>query len=173
MLNLVSVGLGPEGRQNRVAGPALRLDIFRLNRERGIGVSADHVVLGGFRVGVGWEPVNFGGARPWFLCPGCSARRRFMYLPRVLCHTCADLTYASRHANWNSARPLRRAAKLRRLLGVPEAPFADIPPKAKGWRTRPAVSWESVVREIELCEREALGAIVPVHVALTRRKVTP
>ena len=46
------------------------------------------------------EP-NFGGVRPWFICPECDTRRRKLYLPprrnanRYLCRECYDLGYRS------------------------------------------------------------------------------
>ena len=46
------------------------------------------------------EP-NFGGVRPWFMCPECGTRRRKLYLPprrnadRFLCRECYDLGYRS------------------------------------------------------------------------------
>jgi hypothetical protein len=155
-----------------VADGLVRLDIFKLGREVGLGAEADRVALD---IGVGevtarldWESVFFGGARPWFLCPACSARRRFLHVKdgHVVCRGCANLAYASRHELWAGARSLRRAAKLRRLIGA--VAFGDLPPRP---RQHMAAKWyDRIVREIRLCEREALGAIVPVHAALTRRR---
>jgi hypothetical protein len=42
-------------------------------------------------------PLHFGGIRWWFLCPGCSRRCAFLYLPwwkqSFKCRLCHDLTY--------------------------------------------------------------------------------
>jgi len=47
-----------------------------------------------------WTPCNFGGARPWFICPGVGCGRRVAILYRLepgqlLCRHCCDLTYES------------------------------------------------------------------------------
>src|SRR3712207_2963768 len=46
-----------------------------------------------------WTPCNFGGERPWFLCPGagCSRRVAVLYGPGnyFLCRQCYDLSYES------------------------------------------------------------------------------
>jgi len=52
------------------------------------------------------EP-NFGGVRPWFMCPECDTRRRKLYLPprrnadRYLCRECYDLGYRSSRTSGN------------------------------------------------------------------------
>ncbi len=52
------------------------------------------------------EP-NFGGVRPWFICPECDTRRRKLYLPprrnadRYLCRECYDLGYRSSRSSGN------------------------------------------------------------------------
>ena len=51
-----------------------------------------------------WTPCNFGGSRPWVICPGvlngryCGRRVAKLYLQRgyFLCRYCHDLTYRSR-----------------------------------------------------------------------------
>jgi hypothetical protein len=149
-------------------------DVFKLRRAGKLGPKASAITLGGTRVELFWERAFFGGVRPWFVCPVCKARRRFLHLRdgHIACRKCVDLAYQSRHACWRSARPLRRAARLRRMIGADVHPFAEIPPKPRGWRTRPARSWESIVAEIAPCERETLGAIVPAYAALSRQKGT-
>ena len=47
-----------------------------------------------------WTPCNFGGERPWFVCPGegCGRRVAILYGPgpwRMLCRHCRGLDYAS------------------------------------------------------------------------------
>ena len=57
------------------------------------------------------EP-NYGGVRPWFVCPECDTRRRKLYLPprqgntRYLCRECYDLGYRSSRT---SGDPVERA----------------------------------------------------------------
>lgn len=42
-------------------------------------------------------PCNFGGARSWFLCPGCNSRMAILYLSSdaLECRRCQGLTYRS------------------------------------------------------------------------------
>ncbi len=46
-----------------------------------------------------WTPCNYGGSRPWFLCPGegCGRRVAILYGPTLplLCRLCRGLRYAS------------------------------------------------------------------------------
>ena len=46
-----------------------------------------------------WTPCNFGGERPWFICPGegCGRRVAILYGPTLplLCRQCRGLVYAS------------------------------------------------------------------------------
>jgi hypothetical protein len=160
----------------KMADGLARADIFSLHRAGLTGVEADRIVLG---TGAGevvvlldWESVHFGGARPWFLCPGCSSRRRFLrlYDGRIGCTACLGLIYASPYRRWTGSLPLRRAARLRRRLGIDVTPFSAIPSRPRRWSTRPSRKWESIAREIERCEAEVLGAIGPAYIALTKAR---
>jgi len=64
---------------------------------------------------------NYGGQRPWFLCPKCRRRRAILYLSRgrFRCRRCHGLTYASTRTD-AFARELRRVRSLRRKLGDDE-----------------------------------------------------
>lgn len=57
-------------------------------------------------------------ARPCFFCPRCQLRARFLYLSwgELLCRRCAKLGYACQRER-EGRRALRRASKLRKLLG--------------------------------------------------------
>ena len=45
-----------------------------------------------------WTPCNFGGQRPWFICPDCGERAAVLYaFPRFRCRACHLLVYASTH----------------------------------------------------------------------------
>lgn len=61
---------------------------------------------------------NYGGSRPWFLCPRCSNRCTVLYLRsgRFRCRTCAGVTYASQSEDALD-RTWRRQRKLERRLG--------------------------------------------------------
>ena len=68
-----------------------------------------------------WTPCNFGGERPWFVCPGAGCGRRVakLYGPGkyFLCRHCYDLRYESQRED-KKTRALRRAQKIRTRLGV-------------------------------------------------------
>ncbi len=62
-----------------------------------------------------WTPCNFGGSRPWFVCPGegCARRVAILYGPgpgQLLCRYCRDLTYQSQRT-WELGRAERRTEK--------------------------------------------------------------
>ena len=89
------------------------------------------------RVRLDRTPCHYGGSRPWFLCPGCGARRAVLYSVggRFRCTRCHDLAHAStREQPWD--RATRRADKLRRRIGC-EPGWHSVPWKPKGmhWRT--------------------------------------
>jgi hypothetical protein len=60
-----------------------------------------------YRVPFDYTEPNFGGVRPWFICPECDTRRRKLYLPprrnadRYLCRECYDLGYRSSRTSGN------------------------------------------------------------------------
>jgi hypothetical protein len=71
-------------------------------------------------VSLEWTPCNFGGERPWFVCPGvvngkrCGRRVAILYGPGkyFLCRHCYDLRYESQRED-KKDRALRRAQKIR------------------------------------------------------------
>jgi hypothetical protein len=152
----------------RMADGLVAIDIFKFNKVGALGSEAASVMLNKVQVSIDWELANYGSARPWFICPTCGTRRRFLRLDgdHIGCTGCLGLTYASRCRRWAGARTLRRAVRLRRRLGIDEHPFALIPAKPRGWRTRPARSWAVLVAELMRCESEVLGAIGPAYAAL-------
>ena len=106
------------------------------------------------RVGGGeWEDVaetvrivrvacRFGGARPYFICPGvvngiaCGRRVAKLHGPGryFLCRHCYRLAHASQSED-EMDRTLRRANKIRQRLGGDPGMAAPFPPKPKGmWR---------------------------------------
>ena len=87
-----------------------------------------------------WTTCNFGGERPWFVCPGagCGRRVAILYGPGryFLCRHCYDLVYESQREN-QMHRALRRAQAIReRPGGSPNMtkPFPDRP-KGMHWKT--------------------------------------
>jgi len=101
-----------------------------------------------------WTVCNFGGERPWFVCPGAACGRRVavLYGPGkyFLCRHCYDLCYESqREDKMHSA--LRRAQKIREGLGGSANMMKPFPEKPKGmhWRTYERLWWEHHEAEAE------------------------
>jgi hypothetical protein len=81
-----------------------------------------------------WTACNFGGERPWFVCPGdgCSRRVAILYGPGryFLGRCCYDLVYESQRENAMS-RALRRAQNIRERLGGSANMMQPFPEKPK------------------------------------------
>src|SRR5829696_3474829 len=98
-------------------------------------------------VSLTWTACNFGGERPWFICPGagCGRRVAVLYGPGrfFLCRHCYDLVYQSQREN-EMYRSLHRAQDIRRRLGGSANMMEPLPDKPKGmhhdtyWRLREA-----------------------------------
>jgi hypothetical protein len=90
-----------------------------------------------------WTECNYGGKRPWFICPGkgCGRRVGKLYLcgKYFLCRFCHDLTYASCNENHDlTLKTVAKVERIRRKLGSSERGMrAPIPEKPKGmhWKT--------------------------------------
>ncbi len=82
-----------------------------------------------------WTPCNFGGERPWFLCPGvgCGRRVALLYGPGkyFLCRHCYDLRYESQRED-KKDRALRRAQNIRERLGGSRSMTEPFPERPKG-----------------------------------------
>jgi len=92
-----------------------------------------------------WTVCNFGGERPWFICPGagCGRRVAVLYEPGryFLCRHCYDLVYESQREN-AMYRALHKAQSIRERLGGSASMMAPFPDRPKGmhhetyWRLR-------------------------------------
>ena len=82
-----------------------------------------------------WTPCNFGGERPWSLCPGvgCGRRVAVLYGPGkyFLCRHCYDLRYESQRTD-KKDRALRRAQTIRTRIGGSANMMEPFPEKPKG-----------------------------------------
>ncbi len=119
------------------------------------------------RVALDRTPCRYGGARPWFRCPGCSGRRAILHCAggRFRCRSCHDLVYgATREAGWERAR--RRAAKLRARLGAEPGEAWGRPdkPRAMQWRT-----YSRLVRRLEAADGSAEAGLAARTEALVAR----
>jgi hypothetical protein len=129
------------------------------------------------RIGGGeWEDVNetvrivrvpcrFGGARPYFVCPGvvngtaCSRRVAKLYGPGryFLCRHCYRLAYASQSED-PQRRSIRRATKIKQRLGGNAGTGSPFPAKSEGmWRR----TYERLCEQALDAEERADEALLP------------
>ena len=112
-------------------------------------------------------PCRFGGARPYFICPGvvndiaCGRRVAKLHGPGryFLCRHCYRLAHASQsEGTWD--RTLRRANKIKQRLGGDPGMAAPFPPKPKGmwWRTYERLREECFDAEMRADEAFAIHA---------------
>lgn len=93
-----------------------------------------------YLVRLNWTACQYGGARPWFLCPadGCGRRVAILYGGAVFaCRHCYRLAYESQRER-DYDRLAGRADKIRRRLGWPVGILNPTPwtkPKGMHWRT--------------------------------------
>ena len=103
-----------------------------------------------------WTACNFGGERPWFVCPGAGCRRKVavLYGPGryFLCRHCYDLSYQSQRED-KANRGLRRVQNIRERLGGSANMTEPFPEKPKGmhhdtymrlWREHHAAEMEQL-----------------------------
>ena len=92
---------------------------------------------------VEWQPVHFGGRRPWWRCPSCSTRCVILYLPRVdslACRRCFRLAYRVQrqsevdrlHRRMNKTRGRVWSERANEFEGL--SPVPPKPPRMH-WRT--------------------------------------
>jgi hypothetical protein len=97
---------------------------------------------------------NFGGERPWILCPGadCGRRVAILYGPGkyFLCRRCYDLVYESQREN-KMYRTLHRAQDIRQRLRGSANMMEPFPEKPKGMhlKTYMRLFWEHHEAETE------------------------
>ena len=124
---------------------------------------SDHVILiyrhqrgGGewkdksYPVYLEWTSCNFGGQRPWFLCParGCGKRIAILYGGAIFaCRHCHQLAYPSQREE-NYDRAARRADKIRERLGWEQGIL-----NLKGYRKPEGMHWRTFERLN--CEHDA------------------
>lgn len=111
------------------------------------------------------EP-NYGGVRPWFVCPECDTRRRKLYLPprrgagRYLCRECYDLGYRSSRTSGNKME--RAEQRYRKAFAKADAenrrphpnnrPHTPTRPKGMHQETFEELKWQVTLAEMEWSE---------------------
>ena len=99
----------------------------------------------GYPLELSMVPNRYGGVRPFFLCPDCGRRVRFLYLRwgRLHCQVCARLNYKSQQVTPDGLEAYYKGVKLLRerfhveRVPVPLDFYGFFPPKPKGmhWAT--------------------------------------
>lgn len=90
-----------------------------------------------------WTPCNFGGERPWFLCPvqGCGRRVAILYGGGIFaCRHCYQLAYLSQRETHDN-RAARRADKIRERLNWEQGIL-----NPKGWQKPKGMHWRTFER---------------------------
>jgi hypothetical protein len=119
-----------------------------------------------YAVPVDYTEPNYGGVRPWFICPECTTRRRKLYLPRkrgytrYLCRECYDLVYTSSRSSGNEIDRARQRYKKafakadaeNRAPHPNNAPYTPDRPKGMHQETFAELRWEVTLAEMEYTE---------------------
>jgi hypothetical protein len=112
---------------------------------------------------IAWTPCRFGGARPYFVCPGvvngiaCGRRVAKLYGAGIyfLCRHCYRLAYASqREDRYDQA--LRRANNIRMRLGGEPGTESPFPARPKGMHHKTYERLQSAVSNAEILAEERL-----------------
>ena len=150
-----SLGWSRAGRQTGSVGGVAhdddRVTFFYRHRSAGSGGEWEDVRE---TVALEWTTCNFGGGRPWFVCPGADWGRRvaLLYGPGkyFLCRQCYDLSYESQREG-KANRALRRAQKITDRLGGSTNMMEPFPEKSKGMhhKTYIRLFWEHHEAEME------------------------
>jgi hypothetical protein len=114
-----------------------------------------------------WRPCRFGGARPFFVCPGvvngiaCGRRVAKIYGAGkyFLCRHCYRLGYASQRED-RYDRALRRADKIRMRLGGKPGTAWVFPDRPKGMHRHTYESLQSAVLNAEILAQERLVTVL-------------
>jgi len=93
-----------------------------------------------------WTECNYGGERPWFLCPvlGCGRRVAILYGSSIFaCRHCHQLAYDSQRETF-SDRSVRKADEIRDRLGWVPGILNGTGTKPKGmhWKTYHRIVYE-------------------------------
>ncbi len=106
-------------------------------------------------------------AHPFFACPVCARRTRFMYLrDTIACRRCHRLDWAVRHIN-RSMPSAARAVRLRRRLGCEDLrPFSPLPARRRG---RNKAFHDALVRQLQNEEAHLVAYLGSIVYDLNRR----
>ena len=102
------------------------------------------------RVGLTFTPCNYGGRRPWFLCPmaGCGRRVLILHLVGLYfgCRRCHSLDYMSQRMN----RPQRASHRIQKIRTQLMRPLPEKPSRMR-WAT-----YQRLIEKANQAEQERL-----------------
>nr|WP_298718763.1 hypothetical protein [uncultured Steroidobacter sp.] len=108
---------------------------------------AVHVIHGSADLFIAIERTacNYGGSRPWFLCPGCRTRRAVLYhsVDGFECRHCMRLVHTSVTEDKFDRLRRKRGKLLERLREF------DVSPKWKRWTTFESIYQRQLEAEFE------------------------
>ncbi len=111
------------------------------------------------KVPLSWSSCNYGGKRPWFVCPGkgCGKRVAKLFLTGkyFFCRHCHDLAYSSQR-ECKEFRLQNRAQRIYRRLGVDNCNDLLLATKPKGMHRK---TYEKLVNEAQELESKSLYAM--------------
>lgn len=101
-----------------------------------------------------WSPRHHGGAQPYFGCPKCGSRRRYLIGAgaRFLCRACHGLVHAASREG-HSDRVFRRSWKLKRRIGADLAVGGPRGTRPKGMHQ---ATYAKLLRAVEETECAAM-----------------
>lgn len=104
-------------------------------------------------VTVDWTPCNYGGKRPWWICPLCGMRVAILFGGRkYACRNCHDLTYKSTRTA-PDLRHYARANKVRTRLGWGGGVASPMGERPKG------MHWKTYLRLLNQLSGHGLAAL--------------
>ncbi len=128
--------------------------------------------IGATCVAIVWDEPMPRLARPFFECPICSNKCRFLHLrgSTIGCRKCLGLDYSMRHIN-RQVPALARVVRLRRKLGdCPTVPFSALPTNVRSGRGgRSRSHHDQLVAMIRADEERLIEHIAIVNRDLSRR----
>lgn len=119
-----------------------------------------------YQVRLDYSSCNYGGLRPWFICPSCGRRvaKLFCRGGYFLCRHCHQLAYQSQSEN-RTFRVLRKVQNKRIRLGGSVSTLEPLPGRPKGmhWKT-----YRRRRNELECLENLMWGAMarqIGIHIS--------
>ena len=114
------------------------------------------------KVPLSWSSCNYGGKRPWFICPGkgCGKRVAKLYLAGkyFLCRHCHDLVYSSQRER-KEFRLLNRVHKICQRLGSNNYDYLCVEPEPKPKGMHQA-TYDKLIERAQDLECEAKRAMI-------------